>query len=315
LAEIEKRDEAALEKLAEEINEEHRSFRRAFKATFRSALRAGDLLNEAKEQAGHGNWGAWIEENCEFSERTARVYMRLANNRDKVEEMLKTAEPADLSIEGVLHELAMPASTSPVSTWESLADDPEREPAPPVALEDIPPAMADRTDYFERAYRGVEEKHGTEVAQQWLGEKVRAYEEFGDDGRRRGLYKRFTSKPRFVAFELYQVVLHTTARFEDIPQKNPLPGVLDDFEWRQVSAHIERWLDANAARWVEEYVESGKGRSIDDLRKELGYVLRHNEYADLGRIEEDAKILRDAGQNFAALANALEAGMQERTNE
>jgi hypothetical protein len=47
----------------------------------------------------------------------------------------------------------------------------------------------------------------------------------------------------------------------------------------------------------------------------LGYVLRHNEYADLGRIEEDAKILRDAGQNFAALANALEAGMQERTNE
>jgi hypothetical protein len=82
-----------------------------------------------------------------------------------------------------------------------------------------------------------------------------------------------------------------------------------------VSAHIERWLDANAARWVEEYVESGKGRSIDDLRKELGYVLRHNEYADLGRIEEDAKILRDAGQNFAALANALEAGMQERTNE
>jgi putative heme iron utilization protein len=124
LAEIEKRDEAALEKLAEEINEEHRSFRRAFKATFRSALRAGDLLNEAKEQAGHGNWGAWIEENCEFSERTARVYMRLANNRDKVEEMLKTAEPADLSIEGVLHELATPASTSPVSTWESLADDP-----------------------------------------------------------------------------------------------------------------------------------------------------------------------------------------------
>jgi hypothetical protein len=105
LTEIEKR----LGKLAEEINQEHQAFRRAFKATFRSALRAGDLLNEAKAQAGHGNWTAWVKENCEFSDRTARVYMRLANNREKVEEMLgKSAEPADLSIEAVLRELREP---------------------------------------------------------------------------------------------------------------------------------------------------------------------------------------------------------------
>lgn len=105
MTEIEKR----LGKLAEEINQEHQAFRRAFKATFRSALRAGDLLNEAKAQAGHGNWTAWVEENCEFSDRTARDYMRLANNRDKVEEMLgKTAESADLSIKEVLRELSAP---------------------------------------------------------------------------------------------------------------------------------------------------------------------------------------------------------------
>ena len=104
MTEIEKR----LGKLAEEINREHQAFRRAFKATFRSALRAGDLLNEAKAQAGHGNWTAWVEENCEFSHRTARVYTRIANNRDKVEEMLKTAESADLSIKEVLRELSAP---------------------------------------------------------------------------------------------------------------------------------------------------------------------------------------------------------------
>ena len=89
--------EKSLGKLAEEINAEHQAFRRAFKATYRSALRAGDLLSEAKAQAGHGSWGAWVEENCEFSMRTAQVYMRLANNREEVEELLKNADSAHLT--------------------------------------------------------------------------------------------------------------------------------------------------------------------------------------------------------------------------
>jgi len=102
-------EKSRLDELAQEINQEHQAFRSAFKTTFRSAMRAGDLLNEAKAQAGHGNWTAWVEENCEFSGRTAQVYMRLANNRGRVEEMLaKSAEPADLSIEAVLRELSSP---------------------------------------------------------------------------------------------------------------------------------------------------------------------------------------------------------------
>jgi hypothetical protein len=100
--------EKSLGKLAEEINHEHQAFRRAFNATFRSALRAGDLLNEAKAKAGHGNWETWVEENCEFSMRTAQVYMRIANNREVVEEHLRSADSAGLSIEGVLQELATP---------------------------------------------------------------------------------------------------------------------------------------------------------------------------------------------------------------
>ena len=82
MSEIEK----SLGKLAEEINQEHQAFRRAFKATYRSALRAGDLLNEAKEQAGHGNWAGWVADNCAFSMRTAQVYMRLASNREAVDD-------------------------------------------------------------------------------------------------------------------------------------------------------------------------------------------------------------------------------------
>jgi hypothetical protein len=100
--------EKTLDKLAEEINQEHQAVRRAFKTTFRSALRAGYLLNEAKAQAGHGNYTAWVEENCEFSDRTARDYTRLARNRDTVEQMLKTADAADLTIKDVLRELSAP---------------------------------------------------------------------------------------------------------------------------------------------------------------------------------------------------------------
>ena len=103
--------EKSLGKLAEEINAEHQAFRRAFKATYRSALRAGDLLSEAKAQAGHGSWGAWVEENCEFSMRTAQVYMRLANNREEVEELLKNADSAHLSIEGALRSIASQSQT------------------------------------------------------------------------------------------------------------------------------------------------------------------------------------------------------------
>lgn len=42
------------------------------------ALEIGALLNEAKPQIGHGEWGQWLEEQCTLAPRTARAYMRLA---------------------------------------------------------------------------------------------------------------------------------------------------------------------------------------------------------------------------------------------
>ena len=59
----------------------------------------------------HGEWEAWLEKNCpEVSDRTARLYIRLAKNSDKVE---KAAEEngnavADLSVRGAAKLLATP---------------------------------------------------------------------------------------------------------------------------------------------------------------------------------------------------------------
>lgn len=59
-----------------------------------TAIRIGELLTAQKCAVGHGGWQRWISENLPFSERTARNYMRLYEQRDRV----KTANVADLSV-------------------------------------------------------------------------------------------------------------------------------------------------------------------------------------------------------------------------
>jgi hypothetical protein len=42
------------------------------------ALKFGELLNQAKEAVGHGDWTNWLKTNCpQLSHRTANVYMSL----------------------------------------------------------------------------------------------------------------------------------------------------------------------------------------------------------------------------------------------
>ena len=72
------------------------------------AIRAGELLIEAKAQLKHGEWLPWLENNCTMSERTAQLYMRLAQRRPELE----ASNPqgiADLTLEGASGLLAKPA--------------------------------------------------------------------------------------------------------------------------------------------------------------------------------------------------------------
>ncbi len=46
------------------------------------ALEAGRLLAEVKAELKHGEFGSWVSANCGFTDRTARRYMRLYENRD-----------------------------------------------------------------------------------------------------------------------------------------------------------------------------------------------------------------------------------------
>src|SRR5262245_5828916 len=64
------------------------------------AIEAGELLIQAKSKVDHGIWKAWLNANCELSERTAQRYMKLARERSKLWEIMKdkNATMADLTL-------------------------------------------------------------------------------------------------------------------------------------------------------------------------------------------------------------------------
>ena len=87
----------ALPDLAARIRAEHEAVSHALKESVRHAITAGELLIEAKEQLDHGQWLPWLRDHCTISERTAQLYMRVAKNREEIENQMRNGV-ADLSL-------------------------------------------------------------------------------------------------------------------------------------------------------------------------------------------------------------------------
>ena len=75
----------SLPELAARIRAEHEATGDALKSSVEHGIAAGELLIEAKAKVQHGQWLPWLRDNCEMSERTAQLYMRLAKNREPIE--------------------------------------------------------------------------------------------------------------------------------------------------------------------------------------------------------------------------------------
>ena len=105
-----------LAELAAEINCYHLACEKAASESLAHAMRAGDLLAAAKKHCPHGTWQTWLSDNFKGSDRTARNYMRLANNREAIG--AETADSAVLSIDAALQMLATPK--------EEATEDPAR---------------------------------------------------------------------------------------------------------------------------------------------------------------------------------------------
>jgi hypothetical protein len=96
--------------LGAQVKAQHEASVAASKRLVEHAMVAGDLLIEAKAQLKHGEWLPWLTEHCSISDRTARLYMRLARNRPEIE--AKRQHVADLSLRAALELLAPPAPVS-----------------------------------------------------------------------------------------------------------------------------------------------------------------------------------------------------------
>ena len=88
-----------LEKIrTEEIVTLHQEIIGHLKQSLEKAIRIGQLLSEQKESLKHGQFTPWLKGNVPFSDRTARNYMRLWHERDRI----KTESVSDLSSAYVL---------------------------------------------------------------------------------------------------------------------------------------------------------------------------------------------------------------------
>jgi DUF3102 family protein len=102
--------EDKLEQLKTTANRQHLLVKKSGAVMLDHAVRAGEALVAIKAEVGHGEWGTWLEENFVGSERTAQVYMQLAENPQR------SADLPEPSIQAALRAI----SRKP----------PEREPSP-----------------------------------------------------------------------------------------------------------------------------------------------------------------------------------------
>lgn len=70
--------------LEEKINELHKELNGLFAQSIDKAIEIGKLLTEKKDELQHGEFIPWIKKNLVFTDRTARNYMRIYDNKDKV---------------------------------------------------------------------------------------------------------------------------------------------------------------------------------------------------------------------------------------
>ena len=82
--------------LADEIGQEVRQAESAWQDAVTHAINAGEKLIEAKGLVGHGEWLPWLKTSFTGSERTARNYMRLASNRQRVADLPTVREALSL---------------------------------------------------------------------------------------------------------------------------------------------------------------------------------------------------------------------------
>jgi hypothetical protein len=92
--------------IAAMVNAEHAAVESAKRQGVRHAIECGRLLSEAKATSPHGQWDEWVKDNCNFSARTAQLYMRVF--RHVGDDPAKAQRVADLSLREIAKMISTP---------------------------------------------------------------------------------------------------------------------------------------------------------------------------------------------------------------
>lgn len=87
------------------IRRAHAAATSAATAALGHALECGRLLAEAREGIEHGAWETFVRERCDIAPRTARVYLRLHANRER---LANRQHVAGLTVREAVRELTVP---------------------------------------------------------------------------------------------------------------------------------------------------------------------------------------------------------------
>jgi hypothetical protein len=99
------KSQSDLVKTAREINRIHHEIVENSQAQLTRAIECGVMLKGVQDSLEHGEWKDWLAKSCpDIPDRTARLYMQLAKNADKLEQLVADNgnSVADLSIRGAV---------------------------------------------------------------------------------------------------------------------------------------------------------------------------------------------------------------------
>ena len=93
---------------ASEINTRHALVQKSARRTLVNIIKTGILLRRVKREVRHGNFTTWVGMHCEFSMRTAELYMFVASNRKQIKnerKQIKTEIIAGLGLNGAVKQI------------------------------------------------------------------------------------------------------------------------------------------------------------------------------------------------------------------
>jgi hypothetical protein len=109
------------EDLATLIRREHEAASTAARSALEHALEAGRLLARAREGIGHGEWETFVRDRCGIAPRTARLYLRLDANRERLANRQRVA---GLTVREAARVLAEPRPSAAVEEPSLLGEIP-----------------------------------------------------------------------------------------------------------------------------------------------------------------------------------------------